>query len=94
MVDVRVREEHVVNVEWENGEADVLINVFSLLHTVIHKDVFPAGAEISTAARDFVGCTDKCQLHSFSPIILLSSISYIFVMKKSNGLLLRRRHFA
>ena len=68
VIDVGVGQEDIVDVEGKDGKVHVFINVFSLLHTVIDQDVFPAGAEKHTAARDFVCRTDECQLHRCSPV--------------------------
>ena len=70
MVDVRVRQQHEVQLLRGDGDGLVLEQIAPLLHAVVHQTLFVADLEIGAAPRDLVGRAEKCHFHGFSLRIL------------------------
>ena len=69
MIDVRMRQQNVINLRRINRYLLILILVRSLLHTAVDQNMKPADLQIVAASRHFMGGPKKIQFHdgSFPP---------------------------
>ena len=63
MINMGMRQKHIVNFLFRNGQARIFIQVRALLHSAVDQDIFPCCLQEMTASRNFMGCSDKSKLH-------------------------------
>ena len=71
MIDMRVGDKHIIDLRRLHRELLILIDVRSLLHTTVHQDTLVLPVNKMTAARNFMGRTDKFQLHLYTPFCMV-----------------------
>ena len=67
MVNMRVRQKHIVNFMIPHGQLRILVYVISLFHTAVYKHLGISHLQKMTAARYLMVGPDKCKSHLHSP---------------------------
>ena len=73
VVDVRVRQKHIVDPAFGHGQRRVFVQVRALLHAVVHHDVPARGFKQKPAARHLAGRAQKGELHALIPPLRFSA---------------------
>ena len=68
MVNMRVRQKHIVNFMIPHGQLRILVYVISLFHTAVYKHLGISHLQKMTAARYLMVGPDKCKSHLHSPL--------------------------
>ena len=78
MVDVRVRQEHKVQLARGDGDRLIFKEILPLFHAVIHKAALVADLDIGAASGNFMRRAEKGDFHN--SILLFRCIISIFIL--------------
>ena len=68
MVNMRMRQKHIVNLVIPHGQLRILVYVISLFHTAVYKHLGISHLQKMAAARYLMVGPDKCKSHLHSPL--------------------------